>query len=205
MPKLSCYLPILLLGLLSGCSQTFERQTCVALAAEVNYCLAPRSQQVLGNDQQALSAMQKASIQTENSQHELLSQLELSQQQLTLVGLAPLGQALFTLSYDGQSLISEQSQLLGEQFKAEYLLAIMQLIYWPDDSINQHLEGATISHYSCDAALCRGLFFAKNDLNEIATSQQPFVSIRYSNLAQWQAEVELKIPAADFQLNISPL
>ncbi|MCK8046548.1 DUF3261 domain-containing protein [Shewanella sp. 1CM18E] len=205
MPKLSCYLTVLLLALLSGCSQTFERQTCVTLAAEVNYCLAPISQQVLGNGQQALSAMQKASIQTENNQHELLSQLELSQQQLTLVGLAPLGQALFTLSYDGQSLISEQSKLLGEQFKAEYLLAIMQLIYWPDNSINQHLEGATISNYSCDAALCRGLFFAKNDLNEITTSQQPFISIRYSNLAQWQAEVELKIPAADFQLNISPL
>ena len=206
MPQLSiglCFLIALLL--LSGCSQTLTRQTCVTLAPEVSYCLAPINQQVLGSDRQTISAMQKASINTQASQHELLTQLELNQQQLTLVGLAPLGQALFTLNYDGHNLISEQSQLLGKQFKAEYLLAIMQLIYWPDNSVNQYLQGAKISNYDCDAALCRGVFFAKNNPNYQADNQQAFITIRYSDLAHWQAEVELNIPAANFQLNISPL
>ncbi|ABZ74945.1 conserved hypothetical protein [Shewanella halifaxensis HAW-EB4] len=205
--------------LITACSQTLQRQTCVELAADVSYCLAPVTQQVLGAkliddsllevSQTAVSATQKVSIQTQDSQHELLSQLELEPQQLTLVGLAPLGQALFTLTYDGNTLISEQSQLLGDQFKAEYLLAIMQLIYWPDASVNPHLQGAKMQSYDCDSALCRGLFFAnnkaKNGTIDSAADNQPIIAIRYSSLDKWQAHVSLSIDAANFKLAISPL
>ncbi|GIU11342.1 MULTISPECIES: DUF3261 domain-containing protein [unclassified Shewanella] len=210
--------------LITACSQTLQRQTCVELAADVNYCLAPVSQQDLTDNKQAISATQKVSIETTDNQHELLSQLEITGQQLTLVGLAPLGQALFTLTYDGNTLISEQSQLLGDQFKAEYLLAIMQLIYWPDTSVNRHLQGAKVQSYPCDATLCRGLFFANNNAKngtiDSAADEQPIITIRYnrlddsnlsesslnkSNLDKWQADVNLNIPAANFKLSISPL
>ncbi|MGS0679932.1 DUF3261 domain-containing protein [Shewanella sp. 125m-7] len=214
MSRLSRRLALIGLCLLStACSQTLQRQTCVELAADVSYCLAPVSQQVLG-EQHAISATQKVSIQTQDSQHELLSQLELEQQQLTLVGLAPLGQALFTLTYDGHTLVSEQSQLLGDQFKAEYLLAIMQLIYWPDASINSHLQGAIIRPYACDVALCRGLFFANNmaesEANSMLDGESPIIAIRYSDLShdsadKWQAQVDLSIKAANFKLAISPI
>lgn len=230
MSQLSQRIILLVLGsvLMTACSQTLQRQTCVDLAADVSYCLAPVSQHLLGakdlvDSKQAISATQKVSIQTLDSQHELLSQLELSGQELTLVGLAPLGQALFTLTYDGNQLISEQSQLLGDQFKAEYLLAIMQLIYWPDASVNQHLQGAKMQSYACDAALCRGLFFAinkaKNGTIDSAADNQPIIAIRYNNISEnslkngsnkkeldkWQADVNLNIPAANFKLAISPL
>lgn len=201
--------------LIGACSQTLQRQTCVELATDVNYCLAPVSLQVLGDEQTAISATQKVSIKTQDSQHELLSQLELAPQQLTLVGLAPLGQALFTLTYDGNTLISEQSQLLGDQFRAEYLLAIIQLIYWPDTSVNQHLQGAKMQSYDCDSTLCRGLFFAKNGTIDTRTDNQPIIAIRYnllddsnvnqSRLDKWQANVSLDIDAANFKLAISPL
>lgn len=226
MSQLSQRIILLVLGsvLMTACSQTLQRQTCVELAADVSYCLAPVSLPALTDNKQAISATQKVSIQTTNSQHELLSQLELSGQELTLVGLAPLGQALFTLTYDGNQLISEQSQLLGDQFKAEYLLAIMQLIYWPDASVNQHLQGAKMQSYACDAALCRGLFFAnnkaKNGTIDSAADEQPIITIRYNNISEnglnkngsnkreldkWQADVNLNIPAASFKLAISPL
>ncbi|MCG9729537.1 DUF3261 domain-containing protein [Shewanella sp. Isolate13] len=220
MSKLSRRLAFATLCLvISACSQILQRQTCVELAADVSYCLAPVSQQVLG-EQHTISATQKVSIQTQDSQHELLSQLELEPQRLTLVGLAPLGQALFTLTYDGNILISEQSQLLGDQFKAEYLLAIMQLIYWPDASVNQHLRGAKMQSYDCDATLCRGLFFAKNGTINSAAGKQPIIAIRYSNISEnglnkngsnkseldkWQTDVNLNIDAANFKLTISPL
>jgi hypothetical protein len=139
----------------------------------------------------------------------LLTQLELDPQQLTLVGLAPLGQPLFTLTFDGEKLISEQSTLLGEQFKAEYLLAIMQLIYWSEDSLNRHLQNGYIQGYNCDAAYCRKLFAAKPSANGMmknsAEDAQPIITIRYSQLDPWQANVELKIDAADFELIVSPL
>ncbi|MGS0677372.1 DUF3261 domain-containing protein [Shewanella sp. 125m-1] len=220
MSRLSQHIILLALGsvLLTACSQTLQRQTCVELAQDVNYCLAPVAEQRMLSEQTAtqpaISVAQKVTIKTQASQHELLSQLELDQQQLTLVGLAPLGQALFTLTYDDYTLVSEQSQLLGDQFNAEYLLAIMQLIYWPDSSVNRHLQGAQIRPYACDVALCRGLFFAKNEAGnetkQTPNAEQPIIAIRYSDFSQgsedkWQAQVQLSIDAANFTLAISPI
>ncbi|QQX79893.1 DUF3261 domain-containing protein [Shewanella sp. KX20019] len=201
------------LTLLAGCSQTLQRQTCVELPSSVSYCLAPLSDasQDAGNKPESFtdrSMTQKTILKTQSSQHELLTQLELDPQQLTLVGLAPLGQPLFTLTYDGEKLISEQSSLLGDQFKAEYLLAIMQLIYWSEDSLNRHLQNGYIQSYNCDVAYCRKLIAAKpsaNDMMNNAEDPQPIVTIRYSQLAPWQAKVKLQIDAADFELIITPL
>lgn len=200
--------------LLSACSHTLERKTCVELASDVRYCLAPVADSL--PQQQTVSATQKATIRTQDQQHELLTQLELTQQNLTLVGLAPLGQALFTLTYDDYTLVSEQSTFMGEQFKAEYLLAIMQLIYWPDDSVNRHLQGAVIRPYQCDTSLCRGLFAEQSDgknnpdADKNSNNNLPIIAIRYhasdnSKQDKWQTNVELTIDAADFKLNISPI
>ena len=190
--------------LLTGCSHTVQRQTCVELPSDVNYCLAP----IAGSSHSQLtpiierSLTQKATIKTQSSQHELLTQLELTAQQLTLVGLAPLGQPLFTLTYDGHQLISEQSTLLGSQFKAEYLLAIMQLIYWNEGSINQYLQNGYIQGYNCDAGYCRRLYV---DKQHSTVDDEPIVTISYSQQDPWSANVKLNIDAASFELIINPL
>lgn len=197
-------LAIVALLLLTGCSQTLQRQTCVELPSDVSYCLAP----ITGSGQNPQAAVaersltQKATIKTQLSQHELLTQLELTALQLTLVGLAPLGQPLFTLTYDDHQLISEQSALLGSQFKAEYLLAIMQLIYWDEDSINQHLQNGYIQSYNCDAGYCRRLYV---DKQHSVVDDEPIVTISYSQRDLWSANVKLNIDAANFELIINPL
>ena len=190
--------------LLTGCSHTVQRQACVELPSDVSYCLAP----IAGSGQNPQTAVtersltQKATIKTQSSQHELLTQLELTAQQLTLVGLAPLGQPLFTLTYDGHQLISEQSTLLGSQFKAEYLLAIMQLIYWDEGSINQYLQNGYIQGYNCDAGYCRRLYV---DKQHSTVDDEPIVTISYSQQDPWSANVKLNIDAASFELIINPL
>ena len=120
---------VLISGLLSACSHTVQRETCVALATDVSYCLAPIPA-ASTHDQWVHSISQKAEIKVNTSHHELITQFDINPNNLTLVGLAPLGQALFTLTYDGHTLNSQQSVLLGNDFKAEYLLAMIQLIYW---------------------------------------------------------------------------
>jgi len=186
--------------LLSGCSQTLHRQTCVALPSEVTYCLAPlRGSQSQQAPQAERSLTQQSTIKTQSSQHELLTQLDVTPQQLTLVGLAPLGQPLFTLTYDGQQLLSKQSTLLGSQFKAEYLLAIMQLIYWSEDSINPNIQHGYIESYPCEAGYCRQLWADKSP------SKTPIINIHYSQYNPWQANVKLNIDAANFELIINPL
>ncbi|MGR6504006.1 DUF3261 domain-containing protein [Shewanella sp. Koi 1] len=228
---------LLLISLgLMGCSELLYRQTCVGLAKDMRYCLAPlphdfgpaiekpltkpqanapqsqiqsQSQQ---NDSKAgvsspQSFSQKVSIKVGDNTHELLTQLELEGERMTLVGLAPLGQALFTLVYDGNTLSSEQSLLLGDEFKAEYLMAMMQLIYWPEQSIKSHLEGGELVTGLCDAIPCRQ-FYSQDTLISRSDNQTQVIQIRYqqqSDDALWQAHINLTMPQAKFELEIQPI
>ena len=182
---------LLLIALTTACSHTQQRQTCVALASEVNYCLAP-----IPAGTQAHSLTQQVSIRVDGAHHELLTQFELDKQNLTLVGLAPLGQALFTLTYNGNSLNSQQSMLLGDEFKAEYLLALIQLAYWPIGDVNPYLQGAQLIGQACDAAKCRTLY---------ANGSEEIMEISYDQQDPWQAKIKLAIPKAKFELKITPI
>ena len=153
------------------------------------------------------SFSQKVSIKVGDNTHELLTQLELEGERMTLVGLAPLGQALFTLVYDGNTLSSEQSQLLGNEFKAEYLMAMMQLIYWPEQSIRSHLEGGSLVTGLCDAIPCRQ-FYSQDTLISYNDNQTQVIQIRYQHQTDdtlWQARINLTMPQAKFELEIQPI
>ncbi|MCB2382801.1 DUF3261 domain-containing protein [Shewanella sp. SR1] len=241
---------------LTGCSELLFRQTCVGLAKDMRYCLAPlphdfapptdkplthpriqpatesttkpaimASQQTDSNTgvSSPQSFSQKVSIKVGKESHELLTQLELEGERMTLVGLAPLGQALFTLVYDGNTLSSEQSVLLGDNFKAEYLMAMMQLIYWPEQSIRAHLEGGHLVTGLCDTVggnqsdtlvdtrvitiPCRQIY-SQDTLISKSALQTHVVQIRYQQNvgdALWQAHISLTMPQAKFELEIEPI
>ncbi|MDI5875641.1 MULTISPECIES: DUF3261 domain-containing protein [Shewanella] len=223
------------LGLM-GCSELLYRQTCVGFTKDMRYCLAPLPQhfgpatdkpltkpqanapqsqtqsQSQQNDSKTgvsspQSFSQKVSIKVGDNTHELLTQLELEGERMTLVGLAPLGQALFTLVYDGNTLSSEQSQLLGNEFKAEYLMAMMQLIYWPEQSIRSHLEGGSLVTGLCDAIPCRQ-FYSQDTLISYNDNQTQVIQIRYQHQTDdtlWQAHINLTMPQAKFELEIQPI
>ncbi|WP_299008565.1 DUF3261 domain-containing protein [uncultured Shewanella sp.] len=204
--------------LLSACSQSLTRQTCVSLPQDSLYCLAPLLKQTQ-------SLTQKITIQVGTQQHELMGQLDMSPNHLTLVGLAPLGQALFTLNYDGHTLNSEQSMLLSDQFKAEYLMAMLQLIYWPQVEVNHYLQNAQLrkldkrpsscasekdisqeksmschQEMQCNAVFCKALYNTQE-----RSTEKPILSIQYSQFSPWNASVTLTIPAAQFRLTITPI
>ena len=171
---------------------------------------ANQSQSQQGDSKAKVSSQsfsQKVSIKVGDNTHELLTQLELEGERMTLVGLAPLGQALFTLVYDGNTLSSEQSQLLGNEFKAEYLMAMMQLIYWPEQSIRSHLEGGSLVTGLCDAIPCRQ-FYSQDTLISYNDNQTQVIQIRYQHQIDetlWQAHINLTMPQAKFELEIQPI
>ena len=177
--------------LLSGCSQQFQRQTCVALSEALSYCLAPINEQV---EQGAHS--QTVQFSHDGQTHQLITELQIDKNTMTLVGLAPLGQPLFTIVYDGHRLISQQSNLLGKDFKAEYLMAILQLVYWPTDVINQHLSAGSWQQHPCQLALCRQLTADNNDV---------VLNAEYSQIEPWQAAIDIHIIQADVQIMIQAL
>jgi hypothetical protein len=211
-------LPILLIcaSLLGGCSQLLYRQTCVALATDVTYCLAPLPRQFTQpiedsreddtEGQASRSLTQKISLSVGTDSHELLSQIEMDRQGMTLIGLAPLGQALFTLIFDGNTLSSQQSILLGDSFKAEYLMALLQLIYWPQEQLQPALQGGELVAGACPDDLaperhCRDIYARGDGKSRLAS----LISIRYSEAEPWQSQVMLSIPQAALTLSISPI
>ncbi|MCH1931075.1 DUF3261 domain-containing protein [Shewanella sp. A25] len=202
---------LICLGLM-GCSELLYRQTCVELASDMRYCLAPlepsalsaNSGQQINSEGEIFSSQslsQKVNIRHGDQSHELLTQLEIEDNKMTLVGLAPLGQALFTLVYDGHTLSSEQSLLLGDSFKAEYLMAMMQLIYWPKYSVSSHLQGGELRLGQCDSLPCRQIYRQGNK------AESEVINIRYRQQGDslWQAQVHLAIPQAKFELDIQPI
>lgn len=186
---------LFLLSFLTACSQQIARQTCVPLTSEAQYCLNPTSSVLTDAQHQDINLTQMVNFTRGQDSHELLTQLDVNSKRMTLVGLAPLGQALFTLVYDGQTLQSEQSLLLGKQFKAEYLMAIMQLIYWPTEQVNQQLSGGNLVTISCDMALCK----------QLVDDNGASITLTYNNIDPWLAQVNVDIDAADIHLQINPI
>ncbi|MGI2172943.1 DUF3261 domain-containing protein [Shewanella ulleungensis] len=184
---------LLLLCALASCSQQFARKSCMAITSQAQYCLAPTINALKA--QSEITQSQMISMSHGQDNHEILTQLELTPQRMTLVGLAPLGQALFTLVYDGHTLQSEQSSLLGDTFNAEYLMAIMQLIYWPTEQVNQQLTAAQLLATPCENTLCKLLVDADGEQ----------IRINYSELNPWQANISVTIKSADILLHITPL
>jgi hypothetical protein len=182
---------------LSACSQRLVRDTCVKLAEDVNYCLAPLSElNAMGlSSNQVVSLSQMVSFTHDQEQHELLTQLEIDGQNMTLVGLAPLGKALFTVFYDGHTLTSQQSQFMGDQFKAEYLMAIMQLTYWSSESINRQLSAGKLIDES----------YGLSRKKRLVHQGKPLIELTYSQANPWEADVTIDIRAAKIQLQIEPL
>jgi hypothetical protein len=61
----------------------------------------------------------------------LLVVLELDNQHIAMAGLSNDGLSLFNLTYDGKTVLSDNSPLLPETVKPEFMLADLQLVYWP--------------------------------------------------------------------------
>ncbi|MCX7102734.1 MAG: DUF3261 domain-containing protein [Methylobacter sp.] len=61
----------------------------------------------------------------------LLAVLELDKQHIAMAGLSNDGLSLFNITYDGKTVLSDKSPLMPATVKPEFMLADMQLVYWP--------------------------------------------------------------------------
>ncbi|MGZ5008483.1 MAG: DUF3261 domain-containing protein [Methylobacter sp.] len=64
-------------------------------------------------------------------QESLLAVLELDTRHIAVAGLSNDGLSLFNLTYDGNTVVSDKSPLLPESVNPEFIIADLQLVYWP--------------------------------------------------------------------------
>lgn len=62
--------------------------------------------------------------------------------EMSVVGLNAMGVRLFTLRYDGQSVTAEKSPGVPDQLQPERLIADLQFVFWPLESLQRPLKDA---------------------------------------------------------------
>ncbi len=118
--KINSYVFVLSL-LLSACSLNQVQES------PENYRLIPIAQP-LGPTRRILQQINAFWSDREES---LLAVLELDKQHIAMAGLSNDGLSLFNITYDGKTVMSDKSPLLPETVKPEFMLADLQLVYWP--------------------------------------------------------------------------
>lgn len=127
-------------GLITRHADVAESDLRVEVAAGVSFKLLDTT-----SFTRPLSISQVVEIAHDGESHRLLAELELNERQLIIVGLSSLGMRLFTLDYNAQNLSFSSSAMLPADFKPHYLLADIQLIYWPLAALQQQFENSGIS------------------------------------------------------------
>lgn len=80
-----------------------------------------------------------------NTKKTFLAAWAVDDQTMRLVGLSPTGQRLMTLSYDGEQLTEDYSNLLEDPIPGQTVMSYVQLAHWPQASIEMGLQSSSWS------------------------------------------------------------
>lgn len=110
--------------------------------------------------------------------------------ELSIVALAALGGALFSIHYDGATLSAESAPQM-RQIGAEFVLADVLLAHWNIDWLNARLEGAVIA-----AA-------ADGHMRIVSRNGTPVIEIAYTAPDPWLGESRLVHSERGYVLDIA--
>jgi hypothetical protein len=126
-------------------------------------------------------------------QETLLCVLELDSRRIAMAGLTNDGLSLFDLSYDGKTLQSRKSPLLPDTVAPEYIIADLQLVYWPAAALQKMLP----KYWRLETdGNHRRLYF----------NEEPRVDVHYlAPDATWPKDVELINHRFNYHLQIKTI
>ena len=178
----------LTLLLLTGCLSRYQQKVDqVSIADKVHYTLLPTIPFKNG-----LTLTQSATVTYQDDSHDLIFHTEISNRQLTMVGLSPTGTRLFTIVMQEGTVNAEGFSSMIDTIKPEYLLADLQLSLWPLEQLNQNLSGASVEEAS---SLTRSVIQANN----------PLITVRYSEAEHFKGDIQFIHHQRGYSLNLTPL
>ncbi len=182
----------LLISFLSSCSAPLKKEhsslPVITLDKNLNISLLPP----MALDT-AVSLTQSVSIDFNGQQHQFIGKLEISDHSFKMVGISHIGMKLFSIYSENNLYVLEASPTLGSQLDIEYLLADLQLIYWPVKKLNQQLQQTTAS-----------LKFDKLG-RQLLNNNEPIITIRFTNNKQWNKDVTYKHLKRGYTVHIKTL
>lgn len=87
--------------------------------------------------------VQQITAQWPDRKETLLCVLELDQQRVAMAGLTNDGVGLFNLTYDGKTIVLDKSPLLPKSLSPEFVIADLQLVYWPVSVLQKSLHAGS--------------------------------------------------------------
>ena len=176
---------IILFGLFA-CTQNTDSVKPLKIARDVNFSLL--SPESFG---QSLSLLQSLEINYRGETRQLLAQLEISSNNITLVGLSPLGNRLFTVLWTGESLSEEYLAEWPFPFSPKHILVDVQLALWL--KIPQQ-DGFKIREFK-----------SPQMKREILRNEEIVMRISYETRPFWQGKILIQHLERDYQLSIQTL
>lgn len=123
----------------------------------------------------------------------LVCVLELDERRIAMAGLTHEGLSLFNLSYDGRALASDKSPLLPDAVAPEFMIADVQLVYWPVAELEKILPAG----WRLESGPDQRVLYHRDDRK---------VEVRYlSPDPSWPRDVELTNHQYHYRLNIKTL
>lgn len=179
-------LAIIILFALFACTQNTESVKPLKIARDVEFSLLPPE-----SFGQSLSLLQSLEINYKGESRQLLAQLEINPNKITLVGLSPLGNRLFTVLWTGESLSEEYLAEWPFPFSPKHILADVQLALW--FKIPQQV-GFKIREIQSPQLR-----------REILRNEEIVMRISYETRPFWQGEILIQHLERGYQLSIQTL
>ncbi len=140
-----------------------------------------------------LSLTQTVNIQYASKQYDFITRMEVANHSFKLVGLTSTGIKLFSIESTDATYRFESSPFIGEDLNLAYLLADLQLAYWPADQLNRQLQK---NHARINI---------QNQQRLVLHNNNSIISIQFSNNQHWNKNIVFKHLQRNYSVTINTL
>ncbi|WP_199609011.1 DUF3261 domain-containing protein [Flocculibacter collagenilyticus] len=129
--------------LITGCASKIPTNTqSVSVASDVNLSLSmPQMSQLTSLKE---SQQQLITFKSNNHNRSILVNTEYDLSGIKMVAMSPQGIPLFSLNFIKEQQIQLQRYIPLDDLRPEYIMADFQLVHWPVELLNKHLNGGKI-------------------------------------------------------------
>ncbi len=186
------WLVFLSLLMIFSCSvqptKTLSDSSNILINENLNFSLLPAF-----SIEKKLSLTQTVQIQYASKQYDFISLIEISNHSFKLVGLTSTGIKLFSIESNNDTYRFESSPFIGDDLNLAYLLADLQLAYWPADQLNLQLQknNARIK--------------IKKQQRLVIHNDSPVINIQFSNNQRWNKNIVFKHLQRNYSVTINTL
>lgn len=171
-----------------ACSTKFELIEPVEIAEGLKIpLLAPHT------FNQNLAMTQIVELSFLEQKYELIFQVEISHEQIVLVGITPTGTRVFTLIYDGNSIELEGISSVIEKIKPAHLLADLQLSYWPKAALQSSFTPLNIE------------LVETNNARHFKSKNGNIIEIHYSSTPKFSGSLDFINQVRNYKIHIKTL